>query len=658
MFDNITPFRTLLRINLRKKERKMSLIQCIDLGIEFGGNYILRGINCAIEHNSRIGLIGANGSGKSTLIKMMLGELRPSEGQVIKAKNCRVAYLAQNAMPDQSITLLDYIQSAREDIRKLFVRMHELSDCLRQAEDPAIHRELDTIVEQMHQTGAFEHENEISYVLDSLGFPQSEYNKKICDFSGGEQTRICLAYLLLAQFNLLIMDEPTNHLDIAMTRWLERYLSSHNTPYMVVSHDRVFLDQICNGIYFLDQGNIRITKGNYTSWFEAYSIEQKSLQRQMQRQQKLISETQDFIRRNMGSQKTAQAKSRLKMLDKMEIVQAPAKQKQVHLHMASAERSGNDVFVFKDATVAIDQSIVLAQKVDIEAHWQDRIALIGPNGCGKSTLLKILMGNYQVHSGFFKRGASLKIAYYDQHQNALEPDKTVMQTLWEIVPQEPKGYVLSWLARFAFTGDDVEKQVNVLSGGEKSRLYLSVLIHQKPNLLILDEPTNHLDIPMRDALLDTLRNFNGTIIFVSHDRHFIKSLADKFWVFQKIPESKQIFTTIRDMSGTAEQAIDLAFSEPEIPKEAPPARERKKKINPWHLEQIQKQIDEMLARIDACKKRRDDIHALLADSNTYLDVKRVKTLGDEEREINGEISILSEEISGLEDRYLELACDD
>lgn len=636
----------------------MSLIQCIDLGIEFSGTYILQGINCTIEHNSRIGLIGSNGSGKSTLIRMMLGELRPTEGQVIKARNCRVAYLAQNATLNPQISLLEYIESAREDIRDLVRQMHELSESVSHNEDAPVHAELDSVVEKMHACGAFEHENEINFVLESLGFNRSDWAKRIGDFSGGEQTRICLAYLLLAQFDLLILDEPTNHLDIAMTRWLERYLSSHERPYLVVSHDRVFLDKVCRSVYYLDRGKLSITKGNYSSWFEAREIALKSQERQFERQQKFVAETQDFIRRNMGSQKTSQAKSRLKMLGKMDIADAPQKDRQVILRMASADRSGNDVFAFREATIGIDDDLILARGINVEAHWKDRIALIGPNGCGKSTLLKILLGKRGLIAGSFKSGASLKVAYYDQHQNALDESKTVMETLWGIVPEQPRGYVLTWLARFAFIGDDVDKRVSVLSGGEKSRLYLSVLIHQKPNLLILDEPTNHLDIPMHDALLEALSAFEGTIIFVSHDRHFIRSLADKFWVFHKYIDKGSIHTTIHESEGPAELAIEMAFCEPEIIKEAPAVRERKRKINPWHLEQLHNDIQAKQALVGKHEERRKEIHLMLADSATYNDSLKVRSLMEEDKIIQESIVSLNKEINELEDRYLELACDD
>ncbi len=637
----------------------MSLIQCIDLGIEFAGKYILKDINCTIEHNSRIGLIGANGSGKTTLIKLIQGVLRPTQGKVIKAKQCRIAYLEQNATLEPDLSLISYIETARMDIRDMKIKMESLSAKLLKKDDAAVHNELNTVIEKMHQIAAFEHENEISFVLSSLGFPEAEWEKRIGDFSGGEQTRICLAYLLLCQYDLLILDEPTNHLDIAMIRWLEKYLSENPKPYLVVSHDRVFLDNITRSIYAIENSRLSITKGNYSSYHEARQIALMSQERQFKRQQKFISDTQAFIQKNMAGQKTKQAQSRLKMLEKMDVVEKPAMAKQVQLRIKTSARSGNDVFRLKDVRFGIGEKLLLAERVNIAAYWQDRIAVIGPNGCGKSTLLRILLNEHGILSGDFYSGASLKVAYYDQHQNKLDESLTVMQTLWNIVPAEPKGYVLGWLARFGFRGDDVDKLVSVLSGGEKSRLYLSVLIHEKPNLLILDEPTNHLDIPMHDALLDALQDFAGTIVFVSHDRHFIASLANKFWVFCRSIENKRIINTIQEPDLNAAQAIELAFSEPEIPKSKPAQREpKKRKINPWHLQQIQNEINALLAEKAGQTQRLGEIHLSLADSATYSDSGRIRELNEEDKSIQNRLIAIEKRVSRLEDEYLELACED
>ncbi|MCB5261740.1 MAG: ABC-F family ATP-binding cassette domain-containing protein [Candidatus Cloacimonetes bacterium] len=637
----------------------MSLIQIIDLGIDFGGHYILKDINCTIEHNSRIGLIGANGSGKTTLIKLIQKVLRPTLGKVVQAKQCKIAYLEQNPSLNAEHSLLKYIESARGDIRDLKEKMEALSAALAKKEDEALHKELNNTVERMHEIGAFEHENEIKYVLSSLGFGEEVWSRRIGDFSGGEQTRICLAWLLLCPYDLLILDEPTNHLDIAMIRWLENYLCEHTKPYLVVSHDRVFLDKVTRSIYAIENTRLSITKGNYSSYYEARQIAVMAEERQFERQQKLISETTTFIQKNLGSQKTKQAQSRQKMLEKLELVDAPAAQKQFRLRLESTARSGNDVFRLHNASFGIGESLLLAQKVDIEAHWQDRIAVIGPNGCGKSTLLRILLGEYEITKGDFYSGASLKIGYYDQHQNTLDPSLTVMQTLWNLVPAEPKGYVLSWLARFGFIGDDVEKKIPVLSGGEKSRLYLSVLIHERPNLLILDEPTNHLDIPMHDALLQALQDFEGTIIFVSHDRHFIKSLSNKFWVFNRQLLNGRILKTISEPDLAAEAAIELAFSEPELPrKEKPEPRLKKRKINPWHLEQIEKEILSLTNERCENQQRREEIHQSLSESATYSDSTRVRELNEEEKSIEQHLLAIDKQVSTLEHEYLVLACED
>lgn len=635
----------------------MSLVQCIDLGMEFAGNHILSQVNCSIEHNSKIGLIGPNGSGKSTLIKIIMGSLQATSGQMIKAKRCRIAYLAQNAIIDPNLKLLDYIENARPDILGLKQRMHSLSERLAQDHDDKTQSELNAIIEEMHVLGAFEHDNQIKYVLTSLGFPSGEWQKYIHQCSGGEQTRLCLATLLLMDYDLLILDEPTNHLDIAMTRWLERFLWANPRPYMLVSHDRVFLDNTVSSIYYIRDSTIHISKGNYSSYYEADQIARLSQEREYERQQKFIATTEAFIQKNIAGQKTAMAKSRLKMLGRMDIVQKPHQARDLKLRLDAASRSGNDVFWLKDLSFGIGEERVLAERINISAHWQDRIALIGPNGCGKSTLLKILQDEHEIQSGEFKIGASLNIAYYDQHQSYLDGSLSVLDTLWSIVPSESRGYVLSWLARFGFSGDAVDKTVAVLSGGEKSRLYLSVLIHAKPNLLILDEPTNHLDIPMHDALLEALSSFSGTIIFVSHDRYFIRSLATKFWVFTRRLDGQAIYTSIEEPDVDADAAIELAFAEPELSKAPPPPRSKQRKINPWHLEQVQKQIDVKHQDLDGCKNRLHEIHSLLSKTETYADSSLVKRLNDESTDLELKLKALRLELSDLEDRYLELACD-
>jgi ATP-binding cassette subfamily F protein 3 len=631
----------------------MSLVRIDSLSLEFGGNYILKNVSCSLERNSRIGLIGMNGSGKSTLIKLVLGILQPSSGEVVRARNCRIAWLPQDFLLEPDEIMLDYVRSARPDLTSLSQRIEQLSHELACRHDQDTEASLNEAVEKYTSLGGYEWDNELKYVLTSLDFPVDTWSKRCGDFSGGEQTRICLAAILLREHDLLILDEPTNHLDLEMINWLEKYLIKQDRPFLVVSHDRQFLDNTVSTIWSLREGEISITKGNYSSFKAADEIARMSQERQYERQQKLISETQAYIQKFIAGTRTNSAKSRQKMLERMEIVKKPGQHKQVRLPIASAKRSGNDVFTLKDVSFGIPPDMVLARDVDLRAHYRDRICILGPNGCGKTTLLNVLLGEMEIFEGSLKTGASLEIGYYDQHQVSLDDSLTVMETIWQLVPQAPQGYVLGWLARFGFRGDDVDKRVQVLSGGERSRLFLCRMIHENPNLMILDEPTNHLDIDMTDALLEALKAYQGTVIFVSHDRWFLGELATKFWVFRRKSSSTGIYTTVEEPEGDWQHAIELAFAEPEIAKAPPPPRERKKKINPWYLEQIHIQIEENTAKLESLNHDLDGVHEQLSRSETYSDPARLGFLQARMAELETGIKATRNLIADLETQYLQ-----
>ncbi|HOT38831.1 MAG TPA: ABC-F family ATP-binding cassette domain-containing protein [Candidatus Cloacimonas acidaminovorans] len=635
----------------------MSLIQVIDAGLEFAGNYVLRGINCTLEYNSRIGLIGSNGSGKTTLIKLMLGIIPPSEGKVLRAKKCRIAYLPQNPVLEKDILMGNYIQKSRPDLLSLQQQIDELSSLLQKKHTERTENELKIALDKFQASGGDEFANSMKYVITSLGFSEDDYEKPLYSFSGGEQTRLCLAFILLMPYDLLILDEPTNHLDIAMISWLEKYLITSKAPFLLVSHDRIFLDNTVSTIFQLENTQLSITKGNYSSFAQAKAIEQKTQERQFEKQQKFIAETEDFISKNIAGQKTNQAKSRLKMLSRIEIIQKPQQAKKIKLNIQTAGRSGNDVYTLKDVEFGIPEGPLLAKNVNLQVHYRDRVCIIGPNGCGKTTLLKILLEEREIFSGSLKIGASLEVGYYDQHQVFLDEDLTVMETLWQIVPSETRGYVLSYLARFGFQGLDVEKKVEILSGGEKSRLMLCVLIHQNPNLLIMDEPTNHLDMEMSDSLLSALQNYRGSIIFVSHDRYFIRQLATKYWVFHKALENNTIYPTISEMDTNLKEALELAFTIPEPPKAKVNIRERKKKINPYYLEQIHKQIENEQTSITKNHSQIEKINSQLALPSTYSNAMRAKELRQQIDLLLNEIENSKKHIAELETQYLELSYD-
>ena len=632
----------------------MSLIRAIDVSVEFSGKSILRNINCSLEHNSKIGLIGANGSGKSTLLKVLYGMQTPTSGKVQKAKYCNIAYLPQDYHPLSNRVLIEYIRSARPELLRLEREIERLSEELNKNPDEEIEAELNEVIEQYTYYGGYDFENEIKYVLTSLNIPPESWNRKCGEFSGGEQTRIALANVLLTNGDLIMMDEPTNHLDLEMITWLEKYLQNLKKPFIVVSHDRQFLDNTVKTIWCLRDGQLTVTKGNYTTFRKADEIAQLSQARQYEQQKKYIEETENFIRQNIAGNRSNLAKSRLKQLERMEIVKKPSDQKSIKLSIEANKRSGNDIYILENVSYGIPPDKELARDINLTVNYKDRICILGPNGCGKTSLLKVLLQDSDIFSGTLKVGASLDIGYFDQLQNDLDPELTVLDTIWQIIPEATIGYVRSWLARFGFYDDDIDKKVERLSGGEQSRLYLCRLIHTQPNLLLLDEPTNHLDLQMTESLMEALKNYNGTFIFVTHDRWFMKELTTKFWVFRKLKAENGFYTTIQEYIGNWEEAMNLAFEKPEETKTPPPPRKRKNRINPWHMRSILGEIEESSREYELLIEEMQEIQYELSQSTTYSSPEKVKLLQKQLKELEETMTQLKELIDDMEEKYLEL----
>jgi ATP-binding cassette subfamily F protein 3 len=639
-------------VNAKNKEhldekRKMSYIALDKVGIEFAGSFLFNNISCTVEHNSRIGLIGANGCGKTTLLKLMLREMEPSTGIVSGSKNLKVAYLSQNPEFKTELTVEEYVRSARADLQTIWKEIIKASEA----------SDIDTLhkaEERFQQLGGYEFETEMKMTLTALKFAPELWSRKLNTFSGGERTRLALANILLSRYELLLLDEPTNHLDIAMISWLEKYLSGQSRPYLIISHDRTFLDKTVSSIYHMEYGSLNITKGNYSSWFEAQKIRFLEQERQWKQQQKWVKETKDFIARNIAGQKTKQAQGRLKILNRTELIEKPQEKHSLNLKVRSQDRSGNDVYRLEQMEFGIADKL-LATDVNLYCGYRDRICLLGQNGSGKTTLIRMLMGESKPSKGVIKVGASLQIGYYDQYQNEMDEYLTVYDTLKQLVPMATDGYILGWLARFGFRNDDVKKIVSVLSGGEKSRLYLSILIHEKPNLLILDEPTNHLDIMMMDALLEALQDYDGTILFVSHDRYFIQKLASKYWVFQKVLDRGRVYPTVRELDKGFEELLTIAYSEPEPEKtKTEQITNRQKKVNPWVLEQLQKEIETHHQGLHNKQKELTDIQLLLSQPETYVKADYFKTLHQQASEIEQAVLVAQKTIDQLETKYLEL----
>lgn len=630
----------------------MSLIQVNDVGLSFAGFNLFSGISFNIDLDSRIGLIGRNGCGKTTLMRIINHELEPSTGSVTSASTTKIAYLAQVNTLTLTDTLYEAVLDSRKDFIKKQKRLQKVREKLSKDHSDENLDLLAKLEEEFFTIGGYDYETNIKVILTSLGFNEEHWNNKIEKFSGGERTRIELAKILLSEFNFLLLDEPTNHLDLHMISWLEGYILNIGVPYIIISHDKEFLNKTVKRVFEIENKKLNTYGGNY-DFYETESALRKSQQEKAYTmQQKQIDTTMDFVRRNIGSQKTVQARSRLKQLEKLDIIEAVGSEKSFNLKFKDSGRTGNDVFVFENAELGFP-SLVLAKDINIRAQYQERIAIIGRNGCGKTTLIKVLMQEQELLQGKCKIGSNINIGYFDQFHSNLDYKLTPKETIWQMVPSEPIGYVLKYLARYGFVGDDVDKPINYMSGGEKARLNLAVLIHNHPNVLLLDEPTNHLDIMMVDSLIESLKEYSGTIIFVSHDRNFISKLADKFWLFEgmKIRESKDEWETILDRF-LNEDNKKKSYEEDRGDKSKD--TDRKKKINPYILEKLMSQIENLEEKIYYLEIEKEDIEDLYGDPTTYSDRSLVKTLNFRREELDNLLDHEYNQLQILEEEYLLL----
>ena len=628
---------------------KMSLVTVSNLSHNFGNLDIFKKVSFSIGKNSKVGLVGKNGSGKTTLFNIISKKIIPHFGNLQIAKNTKILYLTQDPDLNENQTLYECILESRPDYIVLSSQLEAAEKELATHHSEENLKKYFEIQEQFEQIEGYLFRTEIKLVLTNLKFPESVWNQKITKFSGGEKTRIQLAKFLLQSFDLILLDEPTNHLDIEMIFWLENYLSRLDKPYVIISHDRLFLDKTVAKIVEIKNYSLFHYSGNY-SFYQEESAKRALLQeKEFKKQQKKIKQVEDQINRYRiwGKARDSEvmykrAKELEKRLDKMENVEKPKYEKSINLNIKLNKRSGNDVYTLENISFGFPEKI-LAKNVNLRIGYKDKIALLGRNGCGKTTFLRLLNKEIKQISGIAKKGASLDIGYYDQLHLVLDDSKTVMETIWKLVPSAPKGYIFSYLAKFGFTGDEVEKKVSILSGGEKSRLYLAKLIHEKPNFLILDEPTNHLDINMIANLETALKNFDGTIIFVSHDRYFIDKVASKKWYFhgKKIIES--------------ELSLEELFSKKEtkIKKNIHYKKKKDKKTNPFFLKKILDEIEENQKLLKIKNEELLSTEGEFYDNSIYSDEKKVKSLTGKVKNLKDEMNNIQAVLNDLEEKYLE-----
>jgi ATP-binding cassette, subfamily F, member 3 len=502
------------------------MLSLTQIDLQFGSRFLFRDLNLILQAGQRVGLVGKNGSGKTTLFSIMIGELKPDGGDVSIAKGIRVAYMQQE-LGDTTKTILDYVLAGDLVLTTVEAK-------IKRAEEKEAFEDLAHFYVEYDDAGGYTAKPRASEILHGLGFSDEELQKPLSDFSGGWRMRVQLARCLFTPSDLLLLDEPTNHLDLETIVWLEKWLKQYPGSLILVSHDRDFLDHQVSHVAVLENMQCQLFKGNYET-YEKRRAEQLALQQTMhEKQQKHIAHMMDFVNRfRAKATKAKQAQSRLKAIEKIELIAAAHIDSGFDFSFKPAPLAGNPLLVLDKVTMGYQDKTVF-NGLSFALNADDRIALLGVNGAGKSTLLKVLAGVLKVESGVVENNPKLKIGYFAQHQvEYLHGDETPMWHLAQLSPDEREQAFRQYLGGFGFSGDRAKSEVGVFSGGEKSRLALALMIWQQPNVLILDEPTNHLDIEMREALMMALQDFEGAMVIVSHDRHMLTSVTDKFYLIDQ-----------------------------------------------------------------------------------------------------------------------------
>ena len=605
----------------------MIILSAQHIAKSFGVNAVLRDVSLTVQQGDRIGLVGVNGCGKSTLMRILAGLDAQDGGEISLIRGLRVGYLAQQNMVTSGETVWNELQKVYEQVFAMEKKLRELEDEMAHAHTDAqrfaqLSADYDRLTQRFEEADGYSWKSMVSGVLNGLGFKPAQYDQCVDSLSGGEQTRLCLARLLLQKPDLLLLDEPTNHLDMETLQWLENYLAAYKGSVLVISHDRYFLDHVCTGIVEILMGSSEQYNGNYTRYiaqrqerFEsrmrAYEIQQKEIERQ----QAIIARYRMFNR----EKSIRAAESREKALDRMEKLEKPVDERAIRFSFEARRRTGEDVLQLTEMSKSFGEKH-LFHDLTLRVRAGDRVALIGPNGVGKSTLIKIIVGEEQPDTGFIRYGSNVDIGYYDQHQSTLHADKTVLDEIWDRFPQMEQSNVRGALGMFLFTGDDVFKPIHTLSGGEKGRVALTALMLRKDNLLLLDEPTNHLDMDSREVLEDALADFGGTIITVSHDRYFINRIANRIIEMQPDGVTEYIGNYddyIERKNRPVAVEAEAGKTKTELEKE-----KRREKLSRQALRQLKIRAQEAEKAVGVKEAEIAELEAQMADPSLYSDAQK------------------------------------
>ncbi|MGX1436794.1 ABC-F family ATP-binding cassette domain-containing protein [Mammaliicoccus sciuri] len=514
----------------------MILLQINKLEKSYDGEVIFSDVDFEVKTGERIAIVGRNGAGKTTLMKIIAGVESYDEGNISKGKQVTMGYLTQQMTLDSNDTVMNEMKKPFKDVINIEDKMKTLTDWLSihaDEYDQDIYKEklsqYEALSNQYELMDGYNYESKIKTVLTGLDFKESDFDRQIQSFSGGQKTRLSMAQMLLSEPDLLLLDEPTNHLDMETTEWLENYLTHFKGAIVIISHDRYFLDKIVNQVYDVALGSVKKYVGNYSKFLKERDAHYEKVMAEYERQQSEIKKLETFVEKNITRASTSgMAKSRRKVLERMERIEKPrldAKSAQINFEITRA--TGEDVLKFQNLDIGYSKSITPTINLEVKRH--DRIAIIGPNGIGKSTLIKTIAQKIPALGGNIVYGSNIQIGYYDQKQAEFTSNMTILDYVWNQYAHMPEKDIRTILGRFLFTQEEVKKVINDLSGGEKARLQLALLMLEKNNVLILDEPTNHLDIDSKEMLEQALQNFEGTLLFVSHDRYFINELANNIF---------------------------------------------------------------------------------------------------------------------------------
>ena len=638
----------------------MIVLQVNQLTKSFLADEILSGVKLEVQHRDRVALVGRNGAGKSTLLKIIAGQMSYDSGDIIIPKDIQIGYLEQHAGLNSTLTIWNEMMTIFES---LLAQEQLLRSLEQQMADPTVYEnptmyakvmsEYDQLQHTFKDAGGYQYESDIRSVLHGMQFYSEDYDKPISSLSGGQRTRLALAKLLLSKPDLLILDEPTNHLDIETLSWLESYLKGYEGAILIVSHDRYFLDQVVSIVYEVSRHRVTKYPGNYSAYLDEKAKNYERDVKLFERQQDEKAKLEHFIQKNIARASTTKmAQSRRKMLERTEWMESPdGDEKSASFGFSIERQSGNDVLSVDELTIGYNDRTI-SSGINLRTFREDRIALVGPNGVGKSTLLKTIVKDLAPLAGSIRYGTNVQIGYYDQEQAKLSSNKSVLKELWDEWPLMNEKDIRTVLGRFLFSGEDVDKAVSSLSGGEKARLALAKLMMQKANFLILDEPTNHLDLDSKEVLENALIDYPGTLLFVSHDRYFINRIATKVVELSGTGS----FEYLGDYDYYIEKKQELlelaqmnAASQPQVQQDLPDKTSTSKidKEAKKRERQIRRTIEDLESKMQETSAIVASLEEALCDSAIFTDHEKISMLQDE-------LATAKEQHELLELEWLEL----